>query len=649
MTLKHKAAIFVLATTMVATPFMTNHALAEEPVSRELESTTVQIKDPELKKYLNGLLKQPADADITQAQMDTITTVSLANGAYTDLSGLEKAHNLTGLTLNNTSNITDYSLVTSMSSLQTLYLSGQHLTDAIFPNLNGLTNLNSLSVSNTSNTNAVFAKLNQLPSLTYLYVQNTMTITDISALASLPELKTLFVQFNGIKDLQCISEFPKLETLAATGQNTGRMDAVNKVKSSVFTYNETAETLFIPFSMMPNRFTHFDGYKPPFTTSASSSQTYLAFNDERVDNSRLSIDGSGIIVNGVTKQAFDQLESMEYNARYDNAAGSYATPSFLKNYSASSGTYDQYFAIDHFINITADEAITYAENQAVTEAQFLEDIHAETDDGSFVTSNFDDVVDTSKPGTYEVTLNARNEAGLQATPVKVMVTVVAKSVITADPEISYKVGEEKEVAQFLRDVNAKTNDGSAVLADFEQKVDMLAPGTYWVTLNATNDKGLQAEPVRVKVIVEDKEVEPVVTPVEPTDPNVPDDEGTPTTPAEDPGEIPNETTNEVPNENVNEKPDVPAGAVQENKTPAKESQGAANEVGKQDTVKNEVETSKMNPTNKAQTAKEKNTNTLQREKNSLPKTGDKALGLASILGGTLVLLAGVILFRRKKA
>ncbi|WP_367301750.1 LPXTG cell wall anchor domain-containing protein [Listeria fleischmannii] len=39
----------------------------------------------------------------------------------------------------------------------------------------------------------------------------------------------------------------------------------------------------------------------------------------------------------------------------------------------------------------------------------------------------------------------------------------------------------------------------------------------------------------------------------------------------------------------------------------------------------------------------------KREKNSLPKTGDKALGLASILGGTLVLLAGVILFRRKKA
>ncbi|SQC71816.1 Predicted outer membrane protein [Listeria fleischmannii subsp. fleischmannii] len=66
-------------------------------------------------------------------------------------------------------------------------------------------------------------------------------------------------------------------------------------------------------------------------------------------------------------------------------------------------------------------------------------------------------------------------------------------------------------------------------------------------------------------------------------------------------------------------------------------------------MKNEVETSKMNPTNKAQTGKEKNTNTLQREKNSLPKTGDKALGIASILGGTLVLLAGVILFRRKKA
>ncbi|WP_258404602.1 hypothetical protein [Listeria fleischmannii] len=48
------------------------------------------------------------------------------------------------------------------------------------------------------------------------------------------------------------------------------------------------------------------------------------------------------------------------------------------------------------------------------------------------------MVDTSKPGIYEVTLNARNEAGLQAIPVKVMVTVVAKPIITADPEILIK-------------------------------------------------------------------------------------------------------------------------------------------------------------------------------------------------------------------
>ncbi|SQC71817.1 Uncharacterised protein [Listeria fleischmannii subsp. fleischmannii] len=123
------------------------------------------------------------------------------------------------------------------------------------------------------------------------------------------------------------------------------------------------------------------------------------------------------------------------------------------------------------------------------------------------------------------------------------------------------------------DVHAKTNDGSAILADFEQKVDMLAPGEYWVTLNATNDKGLQADPVRVKVIVEDNEVEPIVTPVDPTNPNVPDDEGTPTAPEENPSENPNETPNEVPNENANEKPDVPAGDVQENKTPTKAPQG----------------------------------------------------------------------------
>ncbi|WP_088839360.1 LapB repeat-containing protein [Listeria sp. ILCC792] len=433
MAVKQKALTFMLVTTIMAIPFVPVTVLAEEPIVTEQGTEIVQIPDLQLKKYLNTQLRQAQDADITQAQLNTLRSVSLSGDTYTNLSGLEHANNLTALSLSNTSNIADLSTVTAIPSLTNLTISGAFLTDDKLPDLNNVTNLESVSLSNTSNTNAVFSKINKMPNVANLYVQNNYNITDISALKSMPKLKVLFVQFDGIQDLQCISEFPALESLAATGQNTGRLDAHNKIKSSVLSYDEANQTVFIPFSMMVNRFTHFNGYQPPFTKSTASNQTFLAFNDTRVDNSRLSINDEGITVNAMTKEDFDNLSEIEYNAFYDNAAGSYATPTFLQGYNASSGTYDQYFDIEHFITLTADEAYEYDQNQQVTEAQFLQDVHATTDDGSPVTSNFAQVVDLTTPGVYEVTLNAENEAGLKATPVKVQVTVREVAPAPVDP------------------------------------------------------------------------------------------------------------------------------------------------------------------------------------------------------------------------
>ncbi len=454
----------MLATAVVATPFATPTVFAEEVTPTEQGTTIVQIPDPELKKYLNTQFKQAQDADITQAQMNTLSSVSLSGDTYTNLSGLEYANNLAALSLSKTSNIKDLSVVTAIPNLKNLSISGYFLTDDKLPDLNNVSNLESITLSATSNTNAVFSKINKMPNVTNLYVQNNYNITDISALKSMPKLKVLFVQFDGIQDLQCISEFPALETIAATGQNTGRLDAHNKIKSSVLSYDEGSETLFIPFSMMVNRFTHFNGYQPPFTKSTASSQTFLAFNGTRLDSTRLSINDEGITVNAVTKEDFDNLSEIEYNAFYDNVAGSYETPTFLKGYNASSGTYDQYFDIEHFITLTADEAFEYDKGQQVTEAQFLQDVHATTDDGSPVTSDFAQVVDLETPGTYEVTLNAENEAGLKATPVKVQVTVkeMAPAPAPVEPETP---------------TNPETPDQPEIPSDPEQPIIPTQPET----------------------------------------------------------------------------------------------------------------------------------------------------------------------------
>ncbi|MBA5844766.1 LapB repeat-containing protein, partial [Escherichia coli] len=79
------------------------------------------------------------------------------------------------------------------------------------------------------------------------------------------------------------------------------------------------------------------------------------------------------------------------------------------------------------------------------------DIHAKTDDGSTVTSDFADKVDFKTPGTYTVTLQSENNSGLKAAPVQVNVTIKEKTAITADEKITYKVDTSKTEAAFLAD------------------------------------------------------------------------------------------------------------------------------------------------------------------------------------------------------
>ncbi len=48
-----------------------------------------------------------------------------------------------------------------------------------------------------------------------------------------------------------------LKALAAFGQNTGRTNPRITLKSGKLDYNETNQTLYLPFSMMPKTFNEF--------------------------------------------------------------------------------------------------------------------------------------------------------------------------------------------------------------------------------------------------------------------------------------------------------------------------------------------------------------------------------------------------------
>ncbi|EAG4553613.1 LapB repeat-containing protein, partial [Listeria monocytogenes] len=99
--------------------------------------------------------------------------------------------------------------------------------------------------------------------------------------------------------------------------------------------------------------------------------------------------------------------------------------------------------------ITADKEITYTKNAEVSITEYLAAIHAKTNDGSPIESDFATAVNWGTAGDYTVTLRSTNEDGVEAIPVEVTVHI-AKSpapVITADKEITYAKNAEVSITE----------------------------------------------------------------------------------------------------------------------------------------------------------------------------------------------------------
>ncbi|HGE6643070.1 TPA: class 1 internalin InlI [Listeria monocytogenes] len=156
--------------------------------------------------------------------------------------------------------------------------------------------------------------------------------------------------------------------------------------------------------------------------------------------------------------------------------------------------------------ISAKTDITYDKFSKKTEAAFLDDIDADTNDGSIITSNFATAVNLDKAGDYTVTLNSINSDGVASTPTAIIVHVEKEKIatISANTAQQYEKYAEINETQFLKDVHASINASptTAVLeSDFETVVKLDVPGTYTVTITATNEDGGVSAPKEVSVIV----------------------------------------------------------------------------------------------------------------------------------------------------
>ncbi|EOF7811768.1 LapB repeat-containing protein [Listeria monocytogenes] len=509
-------------------------SFAAEEVGVEAGQDIVNIPDPELKKQLNALMTGRApDADITEAQMAGFQSIALSKG-ITDLTGLEYAKNVQTFML--TDVYASLEPIKNLSTMKNLTIIGENVTSSQFVDLSGLSSLENFTITNTKIDNVFLSKINNLPNLTTLNISYNLGITKVDTLKSLPKLAELNASFCQIDDFAGIEQFPSLTSFNGEQQ---RFEAAEfkDIKSSQLTFDAAAQTLFFPFSLLTKQtILNFDGTPLAYSTNPADQLVEMDSSYVPTDDKML-VTQEGITYSGFTQADFDSLNVFYIMAMFDG-------PNAAKPANLANGTYDiknnfsiEGFNIDHSVKITAED-VSYIQGEAVTPEQFLKDIKADAN-GAPITSDFAEKVDFSKPGTYTVTLNAENTAGLKGEPVQVTVTIIEKTVITAEAEVSYDMNATKSEADFLADIKAATNDGTAITTDFATAVDLTKAGEYTVTLNAENDK---QKATALKVTVKVKDTTPTPDP-DPTPTPTPDPDPTPdpkpsTNPGTDPAEDP---------------------------------------------------------------------------------------------------------------
>ena len=211
------------------------------------DSTPVVIPDANLRAVIADSLGKASGEAIIAVDMATLTRLEVPNKEIHDLTGLEFATNLTWLDLGsefvsgsgggyiNNNNISDFSPLSSLTSLERLYLDNTDIPDISV--LSGLPNLTLLDLSYNSildysplskltsleglslrriylaDISDLISVLSGLPNLTLLDLSSNDTISDFSPLSSLPNLTRLSLISSSISDVSWISSLTNLEWL----------------------------------------------------------------------------------------------------------------------------------------------------------------------------------------------------------------------------------------------------------------------------------------------------------------------------------------------------------------------------------------------------------------------------------------------------
>ncbi|EAD3257948.1 LPXTG cell wall anchor domain-containing protein [Listeria monocytogenes] len=310
-------------------------------------------------------------------------------------------------------------------------------------------------------------------------------ITTLSGLENLPLITRIYASKNELTSLANLNSFPSITVISVNDNHISELpeDIVTKIPS-LTVINATNQTITLPEKTVVKNFVLDNPIKNLGRVPAANT-----------------ISNGGTYTNSQINWAFENIK--------DVTALDYQFSEGINN-SVIVGTFSGKVTVPIKIGIlpviTAREEIYYDKNANISEQVFLSNVAASATEGATITSDYNTVVDFTKGGTYEVTLNAKNSAGFEAEPVKVKVHInkALAPVITANAEISYMVFAEVTEADFLKNIQASTNDGSVITSDFGTVVKLNEAGDYTVTLKSVNSDDVDAKPVQVTVRITPK-------------------------------------------------------------------------------------------------------------------------------------------------
>lgn len=471
----------------------------------------------------------------TQADLDKVVTLTANGKEIADLTGIDLLRNVTNLNLSD-NKITTISLKGDiiLPNLSMINLKGNdltkidiqdqpklvkvfcdtqdsaELTEVILKNLPALKIAGGADGSDTidfsKTPTLVKVTLENLPemaggitviecSITDITIKNLPLalnvniydnkITTLSGLENLPLITRIYASKNELTSLANLNSFPSITVFSVNDNHISELpeDIATKIPG-LTVINATNQTITLPEKTVVKNFVLDNPIKNLGRVPAANT-----------------ISNGGTYANNQINWAFENIK--------DVTALDYQFSEGINN-SVIVGTFSGKVTVPIKIGIlpviTAREEIYYDKNANISEKVFLSNIAASATEGATITSDYDTVVDFTKGGTYEVTLNAKNSAGHEAEPVKVKVHInkALAPVITANTEISYMIFAEVTEADFLKSIQASTNDGSVITSDFGTVVKLNEAGDYTVTLKSVNSDDVDAKPVQVTVRITPK-------------------------------------------------------------------------------------------------------------------------------------------------